>query len=705
MSRDDAAAHVARLDPIHLADLRASGLSDAMIAAMHVESVTNPVLLRTLLIRPTLPDDMSGLVIPYLHTSEQDRCLRAKLFPPMPDGNGGTVRYLQARGSELHVYFPPGVETLLVDPTRPLLITEGEKKSAKATQDGLPCLGLGGLWNFLIKGTAIAIAELTTIAWMRRPVTIVPDSDVWARPDLLHAVYALGRELARQGAVVDVSMLPPAPGGAKVGLDDDYLVAHSVEDFAALTRVKLTEQKAWEAQRQWYESWLKRKTMDTPGQGQAFAFEDPEPWPDAVDGAALLDELAVLFRGYLVLPAGAETALALWVLHTYAIDAAFIAVLLVLSSAQKRSGKTTTLELLAALARRALLAASISPSALFRSIEAYQPTLLVDEADATFRHENEEMRQLLNAGVSRHAAYVVRCVGEDHEPRRFNVFAPKALAAIGRLPDTIEDRAVLIALKRRAPGEAVKRLRRDRLAALTHPLRRLAARWALDHVDALREADPNVPSALNDRAADTWRPLLAIADRAGGEWPDRARTAALALSGAVVDDNAGMMLLADLRDLFEQRGDHIESETVVTELAKSETRPWREWGKARKPVSVIQLARLLKPYGIQPGQHWDSADNKNRRGYHRKDFEDAFSRYLPDPVSEPLDPLDPLREKGESDVSDPLEAQAPSDSRNIGKPLNYGASSGSSGSKRGNGQGAGCSPPDDATVRVEEGVI
>ena len=81
----------------------------------------------------------------------------------------------------------------------------------------------------------------------------------------------------------------------------------------------------------------------------------------------------------------------------------------------------------------------------------------------------------------------------------------------------------------------------------------MAARWAADQLDALRDADPAVPESVFNRAADNWRPLLAIADAAGGEWPERARNAAVALAAEYTDESRRVQLLADIADAFEAK--------------------------------------------------------------------------------------------------------------------------------------------------------
>lgn len=361
--------------------------------------------------------------------------------------------------------------------------------------------------------------------------------------------------------------------------------------------------------------------------GQAIALTDPEPWPDPVDGAELLRALVLTLARYVALPGGGATAVALWILHTHAHDLSNVSAVLAIRSPEKRCGKTTLLHLLSALVPRPLPTANITPAALFRAVDRFEPCLLVDEAD-TFLTRNDELRGILNSGHARANAFVIRTVGDDYEARRFRTWCPKAMALIGSLPTTLEDRSITIRMRRKTKQEQVERLRLDRLGEL-EPLRRQAARWIQDHTQHLEEADPDIPSELGDRAQDNWRPLIAIADLAGGPWPDRARKAAKLLSAADGDDedSAGVQLLADLRGLFEEREtDRLFSADIVEALGKMEDRPWPEWRRGQ-PLTATSLARLLKPFGVRPKTIRIGDDRA--KGYAREDLEDPLSRYLP----------------------------------------------------------------------------
>lgn len=204
----------------------------------------------------------------------------------------------------------------------------------------------------------------------------------------------------------------------------------------------------------------------------------PDPWPEVVYGPNLITDLETAINAHAVLPDGAAVAMALWILHTYCLDAAAITPRLAIISPTKRCGKTTVLKLLGTLACKPLAAASLTPAVLYRVVEAFSPTILVDEAD-TFLAEQDELRGILNAGHDRHSAVVPRCVGDDFEPKVFRVFGAVAIAAVGKLPDTLMDRSVVIEMKRKAPSERLQKLRRrqrESLAAPPPPVRTLGRR-------------------------------------------------------------------------------------------------------------------------------------------------------------------------------------------------------------------------------------
>jgi putative DNA primase/helicase len=368
----------------------------------------------------------------------------------------------------------------------------------------------------------------------------------------------------------------------------------------------------------------KRKSIEGDSDGSALRHWIIEPWGDPVVGAALLDSIRRTFRRYIVLPQGADIALALWVVHAWTFDAGEISPFMVLVSPTKRCGKTSALILLYYLTPKSELAANITASALFRYIEAIRPTLLIDEADS-FVKDNEELRGILNSGHTKAAANIIRNVeiNGEHKPRRFSTWAPKAIATIRALADTLEDRAVVVMLQRKPPDAKVERLRRRDSDEFSE-LRSKAARWAADNFDKLVDPDPAVPEVLNDRAADNWRPLLAIADLAGDAWPDDARRAACMLSGEEPDGAVNVELLRDIRTAF---GDDAEIRTadLLAKLAADPERPWAEWNRG-KPLTAKGLGSLLKPFAIISTTVHPS-EMAHGKGYRRGDFEAAWEAY------------------------------------------------------------------------------
>jgi putative DNA primase/helicase len=357
-----------------------------------------------------------------------------------------------------------------------------------------------------------------------------------------------------------------------------------------------------------------------------------EPWPQAVDGGELLRELMAAIRAHVVMDEVQCLAVALWIIHAHAHDAAAISAILASISPQRRCGKTTLLSLLQELTPNPLMASNITAAAVFRAIAEWAPTLIVDEAD-TFLAKNDELRGIINSGHNRRAAFVVRVVevGKKLSPVKFSTWAPKIIASIGDLSDTLQDRSIAIRLRRKLPGDPVQKFRADRVQHLTN-LCRMVARWVQDHLEELRKRDAPVPGKLHDRAADNWRALLGIADLIGGKWAAKARAAALALeeTGDKADTkDLAIRLLADLRSIFDRdkRKEYLSAEHITGCLANIDESPWPDYRNG-KPINSNGFARLLEPFEIYSRKVTTGPDKGNMRWY-RADFEDTWTRYLP----------------------------------------------------------------------------
>ena len=380
--------------------------------------------------------------------------------------------------------------------------------------------------------------------------------------------------------------------------------------------------------------------------GQPITFNELEHWPETINGAALLDEIASTFSRYVKLPKHAPAALALWTVHTHCFQAFQYTPRLAIASPEKRCGKTTVMKILKGLVFHGFYIAGLTPAVVFRVVGQSAPTLLADEGD-TYLQGNDELRGVINFGYEK-GGLIPRNVevGNNYQVRGFPCFAPLALAGIGRVPDTILDRSVIVPMKRKGRGDTLPKFRvRGAVAKQLLDLARKAHTWAASHLAKLEAASPNLPEAINDRAADNWEVLLAIADAAGGHWTETARAAALALSGDETenDDSIGAMLLADLRAYF--NSSQIEwaaSEVLAAHLTTLEDRPWPEYGRSGKAISPRAIATILGRFEIRPRQkRQEEGASENRRGYGKADMSEAWNLYLP-PAS-PCQPATPLQ--------------------------------------------------------------
>ncbi|MHB9839969.1 DUF3631 domain-containing protein [Paraburkholderia terrae] len=555
----------------------------------------------------------------------------------------------QASGKMLY-----GLHELAQNPYATVVVTEGEQKADVLTSIG------EGRFIAVTSGSATSAGSADWSPLADRHVLLWPDNDAPGQkyadevadrlaaqctilrivvaeldlPDGGDAVDWFDRERAvhgREPTADDVLSLPMVVMGtpAHIAESDEQVIAR----LAALApiqydRVRRTEAKCMGVQ----VSTLDRMVAaGRTGDGEdAGPFETVEPWHEPVDGAVLLDELVRVVRRFIVCCEATAHGCALWIAMTWLMESVDVAPIAAITAPEKRCGKSQLLFLIGRLSSRPLAASNITPAALFRAIELWRPTLLIDEAD-TFMNENDELRGLLNCGHTRDSAYVVRTVGDDHTPKQFSTWGAKAIASIGQLADTLTDRSIPLRLRRKLPHEQADKLRHAE-PGLFERLRARLARWADDNADTVRAAHPDLPDALHDRAADNWEPLFQIAGVAGGAWPELARKAALTLSGDLEESQStGVELLADIQEVFETRRVlRISSADLLGALCEDEEKSWATWNRG-KPMSPRQLAKRLADYDIR---------SKNIRsgysvtkGYDSAQFGEAFARYLSSPDS------------------------------------------------------------------------
>jgi putative DNA primase/helicase len=354
-----------------------------------------------------------------------------------------------------------------------------------------------------------------------------------------------------------------------------------------------------------------------------------EPWPEPVDGAVLLDELRKYLMRYAALPKHADVVLALWPLHTWVFDCFDITPYLAITSPTRRCGKTLLMTLLHWLCCRGKKNDSMSKAAIYRSVEAERPTLILDEVSWVLDLKDE--RQGILCGGFERLGYVETCEGEGANivVRRYATFCPKAFGLIGKLTPTLMDRSIEIAMQRKTRNDKIERLRRRDNGEHVR-LRQQCSRWAKDNRQTLTTA-PKIIDALNDRAFDIWEPLLAIAERVGGDWPRLATEAAIALSGdGGAAEEISVELLRDIEAEFDRASSAaLTTKTLIAALCADEERPWATYNKG-KPITDRQLGKLLTPFEIisETVHPYETAEAKDLKGYKRERFENAFSRYL-----------------------------------------------------------------------------
>jgi len=360
----------------------------------------------------------------------------------------------------------------------------------------------------------------------------------------------------------------------------------------------------------------------------------------ATEGEALLNELRAAIARYVIMPSPeALDAATLWTAATHLQTAFQHAPRLAVVAPVKRCGKSRLLEVMYETVHDPCISVNASPAAIFRSITDEPPTLMIDEADTLFgsakvAEKNEELRGLLNAGHQRNR-YTLRVVGNDHKPHRFNTFAMAAIAGIGDLPDTIMDRSVVIRMRRKMEGERAAPFRSRRDHPGLNALRDRIAAWLHSVAETAADAEPEMP--VEDRAADTWEPLVIVADLAGGAWPRSARVACaeMVAAEAAIDDQGGLSvrLLMDCRRVFAQHNDIAALSTgqLLSALRDDDEAPWVEHGVGG--LSPRALGILLKDYGIS-SSNIRFPDGGQRKGFTRNQFADAWHRYCPAPEPE-----------------------------------------------------------------------
>jgi hypothetical protein len=571
-----------------------------------------------------------------------------------PDGAGGWK--WSVKGVKRVPYRLPELEEAIAL-RRPIFIVEGEKDADALAQWGIPATCNPGGAN---KWTP----ELSEY-FRGANIAILPDNDP---PGKAHAkdVAAKLAPFADRIRVLELPGLPPkgdvsdwiADGGtpeefaelvqtraiphrqydeASVVADTEQSSADDalIDELASLPSLVYAKRRKEDAQRLRIgvgelDKAVKQRRAELEAHTEQPLYEywDVEPWRDRVEGNSLFRALRERIRRHVILTTEQSVAVALWIMFAWLHEQAAVhSPLLLVTSAEPDSGKTTLLGIIGRLVPRSLLSVSIRGPALFRSIEKWNPTILIDEADTALAND-DELRAVLNSGWTRDQK-AVRCDPETNEPRPYSTFSPKVIGMKGRrLPDTTLSRSIVIELKRKLQSEGVQDFFHtddDELAQL----RRQCKRWADDNASALADATPEMLPNFHNRKAANWRLILAIAEHCGIKqeaW--QAASTIENVKAATTDPSLGVQLLAHIREAFEQvpNNGELTTKRLIEFLVEDEERPWKEF-KPGRPITPKQLGSILKHYWIT-SETVHPPGEPHAKGYKLHRFLDAFQRYL-----------------------------------------------------------------------------
>lgn len=668
-----------------------------------------------------LPDIIEeAICFPCIDSKGNVQSFIVRIFPEIPGKDGKAAKFLSTKDNGGFPFITRLVWEIAAKPHQALCLTEGPVKALALQQIGVYAIGLNGVWsataNYHVDGSFPRLdlhSLLREFSWRGRKSHLVFDADFQSNHAVKHALIrtliVLAAHNSDAGVLhwdaknkgIDDFLVEQAKGTVPLQkifelLCDDRLLLPKVLDRFDLEVVEmelvncrlsgvLLEQMCRSCARPlgMGAAGLLKNIL---GERQRLESKVEEPLPDIAPRSLplLLDDLVALLKKYVVFLMDEEHSiiLSLWTIHTWLFHAFCYTPYILIYSPTVESGKTRIFEVLSLVCRSPEKTEGATSAALIRTIDEDKPqTFLLDEMDATYlakSHdlEGENMRRFLNAGFKRGATFL-RCVGQgaDIIAKKFPAFCPKALAAITKCyPKSVSSRGIPIKIhpqvrkrsKEFLEGKerrAAKMRDRDASASvgsLRDELRVLGKDEEL--IKRLREARPEVPDELGDRQQDICEPLLAIADEAGGEWPEKARNALRTVyekEGADLDIHA--QLLSDIRRVFdEQKTDCLSTETLLRKLVElADDQLWPKWfERALKDGNLrsagAKLAHHLKNYPIKPTTIRMGEDEFGEeiiaKGYYRRDFEDAWKRYLIEEYNDLGQTLRPLQSNSPGEI-------------------------------------------------------
>ena len=448
-------------------------------------------------------------------------------------------------------------------------------------------------------------------------------------------------------------------GGQMKGLDEKLM---RVESLPVLAKVRdiLAKQfgvKPGDVTAQWKA--LHKASGDEEQEKALAPFQvDVTPSEKPEDLKEVFNELVKTYNRFIVFKDRnyQATACALWTMATWFVDFLNFAPYILITAPEKRCGKSQLWGLMARLSRRPLKAGSMSAPVLFRAMEKFHPTFFIDEADS-FLDRDEDLKGMIKCGIERGETPAWRCekdpVTQKQDIVPYDTFGFKALSGISaqNIDGPITDRSIVIELKRKLKNEKVPKVREERPEKWKE-LNAKCARLALDYGEKLRNHHPAMPSALNDRDADKWEPLIALADLIDGDdgllgpfgklgqYGNFCRAVAVRLCSSVdADEPRAVELLRNIREVLDDtketagaRLEYILSYLLVQRLVNNEEWCWRDYRRG-EGISPRMLATMLKQFNVHPKKNLGP---ERKSGYMKADFEDPFRRYLSDEEEAPV---------------------------------------------------------------------
>lgn len=616
----------------------------------------------------------------YLYTDETGNILFVRLRMDKPDGTKW-IRPLSrdAGGNWTQLKEPPftdgkplyNLQAIAKETDKPVFIVEGEKCANTLNKLGLIATTSGGAtsakdanWQILAgrevwiwadnddAGRQYADDVQAKLTELNCTIRVINESvlNLSVKGDCVDWLAQFREIYGRDATNADIEALPLKTDAIQGGLSvlyhaDEPLPLPSNDDEAikclaslkplVYDRVRKEQAKSLGVQVTTLDKLVKAIREASAADDSPFA--DVEQWDEAIAPAQLLDDITNAILRFIVLDKHQAQTAALWVAACWFVNEIQCAPIALINAPERACGKTQLLTVLGKLAPRSAQASGISPSVLFRMIEAYQPTLFIDEIE-TILKDNEELRGLINAGHTRDSAYVWRSIakGDDFEPKRFTVWGMKAIAGINaiKLAETVTSRAIVFELRRKRQDEKVERLRQAE-AGFFETLARKLARFSEDYSSQVKQARPVLPNELGDRDQDNFEPLLQVATVAGGHWLDTATNAALKLAGAMQSPmSSANELLADIQEIFDAKKIiKISTSDLISALCEDTEKSWATYNRG-KPLSPRQLSNKLKDYGIA-SKTLRLNSYETAKGYEADQFNDAFSRYLTDRLNYP----------------------------------------------------------------------